>query len=140
VHGDRRHVRATIRAGASGYLIKDDDADKLAGAIRAVHTGHLALTTELITLINDDPPELSPQELHVLYLYGTAAPSPPPPAASASPSPPSAPTSTASAPNGPPPTNPSTTSAPSSTNTPTPTHPPDRRKHTHEPTTGEQSG
>jgi DNA-binding NarL/FixJ family response regulator len=73
VHGDRRHIRATIRAGASGYLIKDDDADKLADAIRAVHTGHLALTTELITLINDDPPELSPQELHVLYLYGTGS-------------------------------------------------------------------
>jgi DNA-binding NarL/FixJ family response regulator len=73
VHGDRRHVRATIRAGASGYLIKDDDADKLADAIRTVHTGHLALTTELMTLINDDPPELSPQELHVLYLYGTGS-------------------------------------------------------------------
>jgi DNA-binding NarL/FixJ family response regulator len=73
VHGNRRHVRATIRAGASGYLIKDDDADKLADAIRTVHTGHLALTTELMTLINDDPPELSPQELHVLYLYGTGS-------------------------------------------------------------------
>src|SRR4051812_16662427 len=73
VHGDRRHVRATIRAGASGYLIKDDDADKLADAIRTVHSGQLALTTELMTLINDDPPELSPQELHVLYLYGTGS-------------------------------------------------------------------
>jgi DNA-binding NarL/FixJ family response regulator len=73
VHGDRRHVRATIRAGASGYLIKDDDMNKLADAIRSVHTGHLALTTELMTLINDDPPELSPQELHVLYLYGTGS-------------------------------------------------------------------
>jgi DNA-binding NarL/FixJ family response regulator len=73
VHGDRRHIRATIRAGACGYLIKDDDADKLADAIRTVHSGHLALTTELITLINDNPPELSPQELQVLYLYGTGS-------------------------------------------------------------------
>jgi DNA-binding NarL/FixJ family response regulator len=73
VHGDRRHVRATIRAGASGYLIKDDDADKLACAIRTVHIGQLALTTELMTIINDDPPELSPQELQVLYLYGTGS-------------------------------------------------------------------
>ncbi|HWO67379.1 MAG TPA: response regulator transcription factor [Umezawaea sp.] len=73
VHGDRRHVRATIRAGASGYLIKNDDADKLADSIRTVHSGQLALTTELMTLINDDPPELSPQELHVLYLYGTGS-------------------------------------------------------------------
>ncbi|MFI5588392.1 response regulator [Amycolatopsis sp. NPDC051758] len=73
VHGDRRHVRATIHAGASGYLIKNDDADKLTEAIRTVHTGQLALTAELMTLINDDPPELSPQELQVLYLYGTGS-------------------------------------------------------------------
>ncbi|MCS7482545.1 response regulator [Umezawaea endophytica] len=73
VHGDRRHIRATIRAGASGYLIKNDDADKLADAIRTVHNGQLALTTELMTLINDDPPELSRQELQVLYLYGTGS-------------------------------------------------------------------
>ena len=73
VHGDRRHVRATIRAGAAGYLIKDDDAGKVAEAIRTVHSGGLAMTTELMTLINDDPPELSRQELQVLYLYGTGS-------------------------------------------------------------------
>ena len=73
VQGERRHVRATIRAGASGYLIKDDDRDKLTEAIRTVHSGQLALTTELMSLINDDPPELSPQELQVLYLYGTGS-------------------------------------------------------------------
>jgi two-component system, NarL family, nitrate/nitrite response regulator NarL len=69
VHGDRRHVRAMIRASASGYLIKDDDGTKLADAIRTVHSGRLALTTELMSII-DDPPELSPQEPQVLYLYG----------------------------------------------------------------------
>jgi DNA-binding NarL/FixJ family response regulator len=73
VHGNRQHVRATLRAGASGYLIKDDDAAKLADAVRSVHAGRLALTTELMTLINDDPPELSPRELQVLYLYGTGS-------------------------------------------------------------------
>lgn len=73
VHGDRRHIRSTIRAGASGYLVKDDDGAKLAEAIRTVHAGGRALTTELMTIINDDPPELSPQELEVLYLYGTGS-------------------------------------------------------------------
>jgi DNA-binding NarL/FixJ family response regulator len=73
VHGERRHVRATMRAGASGYLVKDDDAAKLAEAIRAVHLGRRALTTELMTLINDDPPDLSAMELQVLYLYGTGS-------------------------------------------------------------------
>jgi DNA-binding NarL/FixJ family response regulator len=73
VHGDRRHVRATVRAGAGGYLIKDDDADKLADAIRSVHDGQLALTAELMSIINDDPPELSTQEARALYLYGTGS-------------------------------------------------------------------
>jgi DNA-binding NarL/FixJ family response regulator len=73
VHGERRHVRATMRAGASGYLVKDDDAAKLADAIRTVHAGRRALTTELMTLINDDPPDLSAKELQVLYLYGTGS-------------------------------------------------------------------
>lgn len=73
VHGDRRHVRATVRAGASGYLVKDDDAAKLADAIRSVHSGQPALTAELMSIINDDPPELSPQEARTLYLYGTGS-------------------------------------------------------------------
>jgi len=73
VHGDRRHVRATMRVGASGYLIKDDDGDRLADAIRTVHNGQMAVTTELMSIINDDPPELSPQEMQALYLYGTGS-------------------------------------------------------------------
>ncbi|KAA2266035.1 response regulator transcription factor [Solihabitans fulvus] len=72
-HCNRQHVRTTIRAGASGYLLKNDDGEKLADAIRAVHAGRRAVTTELMTLINDEPPELSPQELQVLYLYGTGS-------------------------------------------------------------------
>jgi len=73
VHGERRDVRATLHAGARGYLVKDDDAAKLAEAICAVHRGERALTTELMTLINSSPPELSRQELQVLYLYGTGS-------------------------------------------------------------------
>lgn len=73
VHGDRHHVRSTIRAGASGYLIKDDDAAKLAEAVRGGYDGQLALTAELMSIINDDPPELSPQEARALYLYGTGS-------------------------------------------------------------------
>ncbi|MFG1604882.1 response regulator [Actinoplanes sp. NPDC049265] len=73
VHGERRHVRATVHAGASGYLVKDDDAAKLADAVRTVHAGQPALTAELMSIINDDPPELSPQEARALYLYGTGS-------------------------------------------------------------------
>jgi DNA-binding NarL/FixJ family response regulator len=73
VHHERRHVRATVHAGASGYLVKDDDGDGLADTIRTVHSGQLALTTALMSLITDDPPALSEQEHQALFLYGTGS-------------------------------------------------------------------
>jgi DNA-binding NarL/FixJ family response regulator len=73
VHGDRRHVRATIRAGASGYLIKGGDRDALADAIRTVHAGDRALTQELAFIISLAPPRLTQRELEVLSLYGTGS-------------------------------------------------------------------
>jgi DNA-binding NarL/FixJ family response regulator len=73
VHGDRRHIRATMRAGACGYLIKDDDVDQLADAIRTIYSGQIALTTELMSIIGDNPPELSTQERQALFLYGTGS-------------------------------------------------------------------
>jgi DNA-binding NarL/FixJ family response regulator len=73
VHGERRHVRSTLHAGACGYLVKDNEGATLAEAIRTVHAGGLALTTDLMSLINDDPPPLSTQEYQALYLYGTGS-------------------------------------------------------------------
>lgn len=73
VHGDRQHVRATIRAGASGYLIKGGDRSALADAIRTVHAGEQALTQELAFIISLEPPRLSQRELEVLSLYGTGS-------------------------------------------------------------------
>ena len=37
------HVHAALAAGASGYLLKDADADEVADAIRAAHQGELHL-------------------------------------------------------------------------------------------------
>jgi two-component system, NarL family, nitrate/nitrite response regulator NarL len=73
VHGDRQHVRATIRAGASGYLIKGGDRAALTDAIRTVHAGEQALTQELAFIISLEPPHLSQRELEVLSLYGTGS-------------------------------------------------------------------
>jgi DNA-binding NarL/FixJ family response regulator len=73
VHGDRRHVWATVRAGAAGYLVKNDDAEQLVKAIRTVHEGKLALTTDLLSIINENPPPLSRQEHEALRLYGTGS-------------------------------------------------------------------
>jgi DNA-binding NarL/FixJ family response regulator len=73
VHGDRQHVRATIRAGASGYLIKGGDRAALTDAIHTVHAGDQALTQELAFIISLEPPHLSQRELEVLSLYGTGS-------------------------------------------------------------------
>jgi DNA-binding NarL/FixJ family response regulator len=73
VHGERQHVRATIRAGASGYLIKGGESETLADAIRTVYSGERALTQELAFIISLEPPRLSQRELEVLSLYGTGS-------------------------------------------------------------------
>jgi DNA-binding NarL/FixJ family response regulator len=73
VHGERQHVKATIRAGASGYLIKGGESATLADAIRTVHQGDQALTQELAFIISLEPPRLSQRELEVLSLYGTGS-------------------------------------------------------------------
>ncbi|MFJ6215885.1 response regulator [Streptomyces sp. NPDC092296] len=44
---EHRTVVPALRAGAAGYVYKDVDPDALAGAIRAVHAGHVLLQPEL---------------------------------------------------------------------------------------------
>lgn len=68
VHADHAQVWAAMQAGASGYLLKDDDPDQLADAIRSVHAGEVAITPELAFVISLDPPLLSPTEQQVLLL------------------------------------------------------------------------
>ncbi len=41
--GDEARVQAALRAGASGFLLKDADADEVAVAVRAAHRGELQL-------------------------------------------------------------------------------------------------
>lgn len=68
VHADHREVWAAMQAGAGGYLVKDDDPDQLADAIRTVHAGAVAITPELAFVISLSPPVLSPTEHQVLLL------------------------------------------------------------------------
>ncbi|WP_059009514.1 response regulator [Streptomyces specialis] len=44
---EQRTVVPALRAGAAGYVHKDIDPDALAGAIRAVHAGHVLLQPEV---------------------------------------------------------------------------------------------
>lgn len=78
-----RHVVPALRAGASGYLVKDTEPDDIVDAIREVHAGRSVLsprlTQELILSLRKDhdsgprsaglvPQELTERELSVVRL------------------------------------------------------------------------
>jgi DNA-binding NarL/FixJ family response regulator len=77
--GERERVHAALAAGASGYLLKDADADAVAAGIRAAHRGELkldpAVARRLMSSLRAAPrdgltAELTPRELEVLRLVG----------------------------------------------------------------------
>lgn len=78
-YADDELVRAALEAGASGYVLKDADADEVAAAIRAAHRGELQidpavarrLLSSLAAVSHDEAPaELTVRELDVLRLVG----------------------------------------------------------------------
>jgi DNA-binding NarL/FixJ family response regulator len=78
--GDEQRVHAAVRAGASGYLLKDADVDEVAVAIRAAHRGELqldpAVARRLATAFGAPPrdPELTAREIDVLRLLADGQP------------------------------------------------------------------
>ena len=77
--GEEERVHAALEAGASGYLLKDSDADEVSAAIRAAHRGELpldpaiarGLTASLRAESGDGPDaELTARELEILRLLG----------------------------------------------------------------------
>jgi DNA-binding NarL/FixJ family response regulator len=77
--GEDERVHAALEAGASGYLLKDSDADEVSAAIRAAHRGELpldpaiarGLTSSLRSESRAGPDaELTARELEVLRLWG----------------------------------------------------------------------
>jgi DNA-binding NarL/FixJ family response regulator len=77
--GEQERVYAALEAGASGYLLKDSDADEVAAAVRAARRGELQLdpavarrlTLSLRAAPRDEPKvELTTRELEVLRLLG----------------------------------------------------------------------
>jgi DNA-binding NarL/FixJ family response regulator len=76
--GEEERVHAALEAGASGYLLKDSDADEVSAAIRAAHRGELPLDpaiTRGLTFLraeSGDRPdaELTTRELEILRLLG----------------------------------------------------------------------
>ena len=76
-------VHAALQAGATGYLLKDSDADDVAAAVRAAHRGELQLDPVIARRLMaslreeraDDPTaELTARELEVLRLVAAGKP------------------------------------------------------------------
>ena len=77
---EEERVHAAFEAGASGYVLKDSDADDVAAALRAAHRGELQLDPQVARRLmsslregpGDDPAaELTSRELEVLRLVAT---------------------------------------------------------------------
>jgi len=76
-------VHAALQAGASGYVLKDSDADDVAAAVRAAHRGELQIDPVIARRLmssldkprDPDPiSELTPRELDVLRLVALGKP------------------------------------------------------------------
>jgi DNA-binding NarL/FixJ family response regulator len=80
---EEERVHAALEAGASGYLLKDSDADDVAAAVRAAHRGELQLdpivAKRLMSSLrhersSDPVSELTHRELDVLRLVAAGKP------------------------------------------------------------------
>lgn len=74
---DQEQVLATLGAGASGYITKDNDLPVLMEAVRHAAAGTLEISPELAFLLSTDKrpqrPQLSSQEALVLRVYASGA-------------------------------------------------------------------
>jgi len=80
---EEERVHAALEAGASGYLLKDSDADDVAAAVRAAHRGELQLDPVVAKRLmsslrhergSDPVSELTSRELDVLRLVAAGKP------------------------------------------------------------------
>jgi DNA-binding NarL/FixJ family response regulator len=80
---EEERVHAALHAGASGYVLKDSDADDVAAAIRAAHRGELQIdpvvARRLMSSLRQGPApapisELTSRELDVLRLVAAGKP------------------------------------------------------------------
>ena len=77
--GEEERVLAALEAGASGYLLKDSEADEVSTAIRAAHRGELPLDPAIARGLTSSfraesrgapEAELTTRELEILRLLG----------------------------------------------------------------------
>jgi len=64
-------IYQAMKAGASGFVMKEMPLDRLLGAIRAVHEGAQYIPPEIAVRVGERlPAQLSPRELDVLQMLG----------------------------------------------------------------------
>lgn len=76
-YSDPAVVREALASGASGYVVKSEDAHMIVEAIRAAVRGESFVSAELDLAINgggDGVPRLSAQERRVMALYAAGEP------------------------------------------------------------------
>jgi len=80
---EEERVHAALEAGASAYLLKDSDADDVAGAVRAAHRGELVLDPAIASQLASSMrkpdgdgllSQLTSRELEVLRLVAAGEP------------------------------------------------------------------
>jgi len=66
MYAEKQYAVRTIRAGASGYVIKDSPPNELIEAIRKVHSGRKYITPKLAELLADEPLDSADKKPHEL--------------------------------------------------------------------------
>lgn len=59
MHADQEVLANAIRAGACGYLVKDCSTEEIAGAVRTVFSGEVALSHQLVASMLDEVRKLA---------------------------------------------------------------------------------
>ena len=67
MHTDKRFVMAVIRAGASGYLLKDSPFEELARAIRVVARNEVYLSSQIAHYVVDESINRTKDEKSMVY-------------------------------------------------------------------------
>ena len=77
-YGDEQHVQALVKAGAAGYLLKEEDADTVVRVIRKAAVGKVSYSEDVLAKVGrgTTTPPLTRRERQVLKLVAQGKTSP----------------------------------------------------------------
>ena len=70
IYGDEQHIQALVKAGAAGYLLKEEDADTVVKVIREIAAGKVSYSEDVLAKVGrgTTTPPLTKRERQVLKL------------------------------------------------------------------------